>query len=109
MQSVTFDAATANPALTKQENVTYQWEPVPGLSNLNTATPVFTPTAPGDYTFRVTARTGPNCAFSGYVYLLRVVDVRCGNKNDKVSICHKGKEQCISHNAEPAHLAHGDQ
>ena len=34
--------------------------------------------------------------------------IPCGNKNDKVIVCHNGKELCISANAVAAHLAHGD-
>lgn len=37
-----------------------------------------------------------------------VVDARCGNKNEKVSICHKGQTLCVSASAVSAHLAHGD-
>ncbi|MGI9547261.1 MAG: choice-of-anchor D domain-containing protein [Flavobacteriaceae bacterium] len=38
---------------------------------------------------------------------VNVVDVRCGN--GKVLVCHKDKNTlCISANAVPAHLAHGD-
>jgi len=38
-----------------------------------------------------------------------VIDVRCGDKKDKVFVCHKDKMICISPNAVPAHLAHGDK
>jgi hypothetical protein len=37
-----------------------------------------------------------------------VIDVRCGNGNKKVLVCHNGQSNCISPNAVPAHLAHGD-
>jgi hypothetical protein len=37
-----------------------------------------------------------------------VNDVRCGNKNDKVLVCHKGELICIDEHAVPAHLQHGD-
>jgi hypothetical protein len=33
----------------------------------------------------------------------------CGNKNDKVLVCHKGKTKCINASAVEAHLGHGDQ
>ena len=32
------------------------------------------------------------------------MDVRCGNKNDKVVVCHNGHEICISPNAVNTHL-----
>jgi len=34
---------------------------------------------------------------------------RCGNNNEKMLICHKGKTLCISASAVPAHLNHGDK
>ena len=34
--------------------------------------------------------------------------IKCGDKNDKVIVCHHGYELCINPNAVPAHLAHGD-
>jgi hypothetical protein len=40
---------------------------------------------------------------------LVVEDVRCGNKNDKVAICHNGKTICIAPEAVPAHLKQGQQ
>ncbi len=40
---------------------------------------------------------------------VQVIDVRCGNKNDKVQLCHNGKELCVAPSAVAAHLAHGDK
>ncbi len=37
-----------------------------------------------------------------------VCDATCGKKNDKVLICHKGKEICVDANAVQSHLNHGD-
>jgi hypothetical protein len=39
---------------------------------------------------------------------VNVTDVRCGSKNDKVLVCHKGILICIDEHAVPAHLQHGD-
>ncbi|MCI0474007.1 MAG: T9SS type A sorting domain-containing protein [Ignavibacteria bacterium] len=39
---------------------------------------------------------------------VKVIDVRCGSKNDKVLVCHKGITICIDEHAVPAHLEHGD-
>ncbi|WP_207534539.1 T9SS type A sorting domain-containing protein [Desertivirga arenae] len=39
---------------------------------------------------------------------IRVEDVRCGNNNDKVLLCHNGTNICVSSSAVKAHLAHGD-
>jgi SprB repeat/Secretion system C-terminal sorting domain len=46
--------------------------------------------------------------------VINVIDVRCGNKMDKVKVCHKPgtcaeKTLCISANGVPDHLAHGDR
>ena len=40
--------------------------------------------------------------------IVKVTDVRCGPKNDKVRVCHNGFYICIDEHAVPAHLAHGD-
>ena len=40
--------------------------------------------------------------------LINSVDLRCGNKLDKVTICHRGKTLCISAADVQEHLAHGD-
>jgi len=37
-----------------------------------------------------------------------VVDVRCGNNNNKVLVCHNGNLICVSENAVSTHLSHGD-
>ncbi|MBS3913567.1 MAG: hypothetical protein KG003_03660 [Bacteroidetes bacterium] len=35
-------------------------------------------------------------------------DVRCGNNNTKVKICHSGKTICVDTNSLPGHINHGD-
>ncbi|MEJ2594961.1 MAG: DUF839 domain-containing protein, partial [bacterium] len=64
------------------------------------------------YTVTVTDQNG--CSDTDDVNVC-VVDVRCGNKLDKVLICHVSpdnpalrKSKCISPDAVPDHLAHGD-
>ncbi len=37
-----------------------------------------------------------------------VNDIRCGNKKDKVTICHKGNDICVAPSAVASHLSHGD-
>nr|GFD40026.1 hypothetical protein [Tanacetum cinerariifolium] len=39
---------------------------------------------------------------------INVIDVRCGNKFDKVTVCHKGKALCIGADGVADHLGHGD-
>jgi hypothetical protein len=62
------------------------------------------PSVPTTYTLTVTDAAG--CATTDQVNV-NVVNAVCGNKNDKVLVCHNGHEICISANAVPAHLAHG--
>jgi hypothetical protein len=38
-----------------------------------------------------------------------VEDVRCGNNNYKVQVCHNGKTICMASSALSAHLGHGDK
>jgi hypothetical protein len=84
----------------------YAWSPMAGLSNSNSANPVFTPTAAGIYFFTVTATNEYGCSETATASV-QVIDARCGKKNEKVLVCHKGQEICISANAVQAHLAHG--
>jgi PKD repeat protein len=93
--------------LTASGGVSYQWTPAAGLSNPSSAAPVFTATAPGTFTFVVTATSASGCTATQRV-TLRVVDVRCDNKNGEVTICHKGKSQCVDSGEVPGHLNHGD-
>ncbi|MBC6698957.1 T9SS-dependent M36 family metallopeptidase [Hymenobacter sp. BT190] len=99
------------PSLTLQASgvdiVSYSWAPATGLSSTSSATPVFTPTAPGTYTFTVTATNINSCVETAQV-TINVVDVRCGNRNDKVQVCHRGNSICISSADVIDHLRHGD-
>ncbi len=58
--------------------------------------------------YTVTVTDGNNCTASAEVTVI-VADVRCGNKNDKVLVCHNGKEMCLTPNAVAGHLDHGDK
>ena len=110
-QSVTL---TASNSTSTASATSYQWSPATGLSSTTTASTVFTPTTAGTFTFKVTATTEFGCSASTTV-TIRVIDVRCGNKNDKVIVCHKTGSSsnpttqiCISPNAVATHLSHGD-
>jgi hypothetical protein len=85
--------------------VSYSWSPATGLSNSQISTPIANPVTTTTYT--VTAQDANGCTATEQV-LVTVIDVRCGNRNDKVSLYHNGHSICISANAVPAHLAHGD-
>lgn len=80
-------------------NFRYLWS-----NGATTATISVCPSVTTTYTLTVTDAAG--CAVSDQV-VVNVKDVRCGNKNDKVTVCHNGHDICISENAVPAHLAHG--
>jgi hypothetical protein len=62
------------------------------------------PSVTTNYTVTVTNSTG--CTIQ-LTRTIRVVDVRCGNKMDKVAICRNGNQICVSANAVPAQLRSG--
>ncbi|GAB2960718.1 T9SS-dependent M36 family metallopeptidase [Hymenobacter coalescens] len=99
-QSVTLQANGVNIT-------SYSWSPAAGLSGANTGSPVFTPTAAGSYTFTVTATDASMCVETAQV-TIKVLDVRCGNRSNKVLVCHNGKELCVDAVGAADHLAHGD-
>ncbi|HEV7332303.1 MAG TPA: alpha-amylase family glycosyl hydrolase [Flavisolibacter sp.] len=89
----------------------FSWVPADGLSNATAASPLFTPTAPGNYTFTVTATNQYGCQSTANVSIT-VVDARCGN--GKVALCHQSdnnplheKTLCLDANAVEAHLQKG--
>jgi hypothetical protein len=84
----------------------YNWNGAGSTSSINVS-PVTT-------TAFVLTVTDQNGCQSTCNVAINVIDVRCGNKLDKVQICHKnngkseGKTLCVSADAITAHLAHGD-
>jgi hypothetical protein len=82
--------------------ITYAWQPGNGIGATINVCPITTTT------YTVTATDQNGCQATSTVKV-EVIDVRCGNKMDKVSICHNGNTLCVSPNAVPAHLAHGDK
>ncbi|WP_161889570.1 T9SS type A sorting domain-containing protein [Pontibacter russatus] len=81
-------------------NYTYSWSTGAATQAISVC-----PTATTTYTVTVTDASG--CSSTDDVTVF-VTDVRCGNKLDKVSVCHNGNEICIAPEAVAAHLAHGD-
>lgn len=61
--------------------------------------------AAGAYSVVTTDAKG--CTASASI-VISVMDVRCGNNNNKVAVCHNGKTICISSDAVQNHLNHGD-
>ncbi|AYA39006.1 T9SS C-terminal target domain-containing protein [Hymenobacter oligotrophus] len=86
----------------------YRWAPATGLSMPTEAKTVFTPTQAGTYTFTVTATDKNQCVETAQV-TITVLDMRCGNKNDKVQVCHNGRTLCVDALGATDHLAHGDK
>jgi hypothetical protein len=82
---------------------TYLWSP--GGRTPNGISTVVCPTVTTTYTLTVTDKNG--CTRTDDVTVF-VNDVHCGNKMDKVKLCHHGAEICIAPEAVPAHLNHGD-
>jgi photosystem II stability/assembly factor-like uncharacterized protein len=97
-QSVTLTATAAGG----YTPYSYLWQPGGATDQTITVSPQTTTT----YTVQVTNSIG--CVVNDEV-LVTVYDTRCGNNGNKVLVCHNGHTICISENAVPAHLAHGDQ
>jgi hypothetical protein len=76
--------------------------------------PSFSMSNAGAYSINV--KDANNCiSINSATLNIAVKDVRCGNNNNKVLVCHNTSSAnnpdnaiCISPNAVPAHLAHGD-
>lgn len=91
----------------------YAWNAAAGLSNINGNPAVFTPTVAGTFSFSGTATNEYGCT-APISATVKVIDVRCGNKNDKVQVCQKtGSAKnpwvqiCVAPAAVAAHLANG--
>lgn len=78
----------------------YSW-----TSGSLTASTTVSPTTNTTYTLTV---TDANSCHGTASKNITVMDIRAGQKNDKVIICHKSNTQVVDPNAVPAHLAHGD-
>jgi hypothetical protein len=104
-QSFQFSAAE-NPS----GGINYSWTPSSGLSSTNGRSTVFTPTEEGTFTFAVEVTNQYGCSSISDV-IVQVIDVRCGNKNNKVKVCHTvgrhAVESCVASSAVPAMLLTG--
>lgn len=81
---------------------TYKWSG----STQTSASIQVCPTITTNYTVTVTNQNGCNTTKTLRIV---VIDVRCGNNNDKVLICHSGFSICVNSDAVAEHLAHGDK
>ncbi|OQP60506.1 hypothetical protein A3860_33110 [Niastella vici] len=59
----------------------------------------------GTYTVIVTDSMG--CTTTASI-VMNTLDVRCGNNNDKVMICHNNNTICVASSSVQAHFDHGD-
>jgi hypothetical protein len=78
---------------------TYAW-------STGQSTAAISVTAAGTYTVTVTDAKGCTEVAS---LTINVVDVTCGNNNNKVLVCHNGNAICVAAAAVQTHLNHGDQ
>jgi DNA-binding beta-propeller fold protein YncE len=106
-QQLTLNVTTVPPAAGAP--YTYSWSGGP-LSNYNTASPVFTATDAGSYTFTVTVSTPCGITTSCSITVC-VSDIRVTGQSGKVYICHappgntaNAKTHAISVNAVADHL-----
>jgi PKD repeat protein len=93
-------STTLVAAVSGQGQFTYSWTPSTGLSCTNCLSPVFTPTAAGNYTFTLTVTSANGCESKCEITIC-VLDIRVsgncgggnggnehGNSAPKVYICH---------------------
>ncbi len=79
---------------------TYSWNTSPVST-----TQAITVTAAGTYTVTVTDAKGCEATVT---ITIKVVDVRCGNKNKSRMVCHSGNSLCVPYEDVQDHLNHGD-
>ncbi|MCB0695764.1 MAG: choice-of-anchor D domain-containing protein [Chitinophagaceae bacterium] len=108
-------SATVTCNATGGTGFTYSWYPATGLSCANCQSPVFTPTAAGNYSYTVTATNSNGCSTTCTVSFC-VLDIQVpGNKgksSGKVYLCHSPNGNpnntqtlSISVNAVASHLS----
>ena len=78
---------------------TFKW------SKNGETTPSIDVSTAGIYSVTITDEKGCTATTS---IEITVIDVSCGNKNDKVMICHNGTSICVAASAVQQHLDHGD-
>ena len=97
-QSVTLTASASNGTAP----YSYVWDNGLGMGDTKSVSPATTTT------YHVTVTDANGCTTTCEV-TITVIDVRCGNNNNKVLVCHNGHTICVSANAVPTHLGHSDQ
>ncbi|OQP53619.1 LamG-like jellyroll fold domain-containing protein [Niastella populi] len=92
-QQLRLTATNATPAQ-------FRWTPATALSDSTIANPVFTPTGAGEYSYTAKATNAYGCTATASVNL-HVKDVRCGGREQKVTVCYRGYELCVNKLAVP--------
>ena len=76
------------------------------LWNTGETTPSITVRSAGTYT--VTATDSKGCQATASI-VIKMLNVECGNDNDKVMVCHNNKTICVASASVQSHLNHGDK
>jgi hypothetical protein len=103
---------TLNSSATGGSGFTFNWTTTTSTTSLGTnGSLAVSPTTTTSYI--VTTMNSLGCIDIDTV-TINVIDVRCGNNNNKVKICHKGgkfnkSSLCVDASAVASHLAHGDK
>lgn len=97
--SFTFSVVNENGS-----ELNYSWTPSAELSSINGQSTVFTPSEEGTYTFAVEVGNAYGCRSVSTV-TVNVIDVRCGNKNNKVKVCHNVGRHAVESCVAPAAVA----
>jgi hypothetical protein len=92
-------------SLTVNATVSGGVSPYTYLWNSGQTTPSVSLNSAGTFTVTVTDSKGCTATASINIH---VVDVTCGNNNDKVMICHNGVVICVASSSVQGHLNHGD-
>jgi hypothetical protein len=93
-------------SLTVTASVTGGSAPYSYSWNTAATDPAIIVSAAGNYV--VTATDAKGCAATASI-AMRLLDVRCGNNNDKVKVCHNNNTICVASAAVQDHLNHGDK
>jgi hypothetical protein len=88
---------TLNTLVQGDQDYTYNW-------NTGATTPSISVSGAGTYTVTITYAGGCQSMAS---IVINVQDVRCGNDNTKVMICHNNNVICVAQSAVQSHLNHG--